>query len=134
MTSKIVYNGNLRTEAIHINSGQLIITDAPKDNHGKGEAFSPTDLVATSIASCMITVMGIKGSAQGINVDGAEADIIKTMASNPRRISKVDIKLTMPQRNYTDKEKKILRKIADNCPVMKSIHPEIEVNLDMVWQ
>jgi len=125
MTSKVIYSGNLRTEAEHLKSGAKIITDAPTDNHGKGEAFSPTDTVATALASCMLTVMGIKAEDLKINLKGATADVTKTMAANPRRISKVEIKITFPE-TYSEKTRKILENTAKTCPVMQSLHPDME--------
>ena len=133
MTSQVIYKGELRTEATHIKSNELIITDAPIDNHGKGEAFSPTDLMSTSLASCMITIMGITANNHEINIVGTKAEVLKIMAENPRRVAGIDVKMTMPEINYSDKEKSILKHAAENCPVMKSIHPDIKVNLDFVW-
>src|ERR1700739_3973481 len=124
-TSKIVYTGELRTEATHLASGTKIITDAPIDNHGKGQAFSPTDLLATSLANCMLTVMGIAANTHNINMDGASAEVTKVMASNPRRVSEVHVKITMPAKNYTDKEKSILEHAGRTCPVAQSLHPDI---------
>jgi putative redox protein len=124
-TSKIVYTGELRTEATHLASGTRIITDAPLDNHGKGQAFSPTDLLATSLANCMLTVMGIAANTHSINMDGAAAEVTKVMAQNPRRVSEVHVKITMPAKNYTDKEKSILEHAGRTCPVAQSLHPNI---------
>jgi putative redox protein len=133
MTSKVSYTGNLRTEAIHIKSGSTIITDAPVDNNGKGEAFSPTDLMATSLASCMMTIMGIAARNHNIDMDNTEAEVLKIMGENPRRVTGINVKLIMPPMVYDAKAKSILIHAAENCPVMKSIHPDIEVNLDIVW-
>ncbi|MFM2393422.1 MAG: hypothetical protein RLZZ546_1404 [Bacteroidota bacterium] len=133
MTSRVDYKGELRTEAIHIKSGEQIITDAPIDNHGKGEAFSPTDLLSTSLASCMLSIMGIACRNHEISIDGAYAEVLKTMASDPRRVIKIDIKIYMPDLNYTDKEKKILQHAALTCPVSKSLHPDIEQCIDFIW-
>src|SRR6201981_3206892 len=106
-TSEVKYLGALRTEAVHLESGNKIITDAPKDNHGKGEAFSPTDLTATSLACCMISVMGIVSKKDGITpTDGAKATVLKIMYAEPRRIGEIHIKITMPANNFSDKEKK----------------------------
>ena len=124
-TSKVVYTGNLRTEATHLASGNKIITDAPVDNHGKGEAFSPTDLMSTSLATCMLTVMGIAANTHSINMDGASAEVTKVMAANPRRVSEIHVKITMPAKNYTDKEKAILEHAGRTCPVTQSLHPDI---------
>ncbi|MGM0932437.1 MAG: OsmC family protein [Bacteroidota bacterium] len=128
MTSKVVYKGNLRTEAEHLQSGRKMITDAPVDNHGKGEAFSPTDTVATALATCMLTVMGIKAEEMGIVLEGTQAEITKTMAENPRRISKIEVNLYFPL-VYSEKQTKILEHTARTCPVLQSIHPDIEKNI-----
>ena len=128
MTSKVIYNGDLRTTCQHIKSGNSFITDAPTDNNGKGEAFSPTDTVATALASCMITVMGIKAKSLDIIIDGAVAQVTKTMSSNPRRISKIDIIITLPN-DYDDKTKEILERTANTCPVHYSLHPDIEKSI-----
>ena len=125
MTSKVTYKGSLRTECEHLKSGNTFITDAPTDNNGKGEAFSPTDTVATALASCMLTVIGIKANQSGFMIDGAYAEVIKTMASNPRRISKLEVNLTFPK-SYDDKTKKIIEHTAETCPVHYSLHPDIE--------
>ena len=133
MTSKVVYNGNLRTTMTHIQSGTAVITDAPSDNHGKGEAFSPTDLAATALASCMITTMAIGCLSRDFNVDGAHAEVTKVMSSTaPRRIAQVIIKFFMPQ-SYTAEQKKILEKIAHHCPISLSLHPETEEILEFIW-
>lgn len=125
MTSKVIYTGNLRTESEHLKSGAKIITDAPVDNHGKGEAFSPTDSVATALASCMLTVMGIKAEAIDVNLNGTTAEVTKTMAADPRRISKVEIVINFPE-SYSEKICKILENAAKTCPVLQSLHPEME--------
>jgi putative redox protein len=132
-TSKIVYTGELRTEATHLASGTKIITDAPVDNHGKGQAFSPTDLLATSLANCMLTVMGIAANTHSINMDGASAEVTKVMAANPRRVSEVHVKITIPAKNYTDKEKNILEHAARTCPVAQSLHPNILQDITFLY-
>ena len=123
-TSKIIYKNNLRTEAQHIASGQKIITDAPLDNNGKGEAFSPTDLVATALASCMITIMAIAAEKNGINISETSASVKKIMGTNPRTISDVvfDIKMS---KDLALKDRKRLEKAALACPVHKSLHPDM---------
>ncbi|MBC7883917.1 MAG: OsmC family protein [Saprospiraceae bacterium] len=133
MTSKITYLGDLRTECTHIRSEQTIITDAPVDNNGKGEAFSPTDLTATSLGTCMITIMGISARNHEINIDGATLEITKHMAADPRRISKIEVKIVMPLHPYSDIEKKLLETAGRTCPVAYSLHPDIEQVLDFVW-
>ena len=120
MTSKVVYKGALRTEAIHIRSGNKIITDAPIDNKGKGEAFSPTDLVATALASCMLTIIGIKAENMEINIEGATAELEKTMDIDPRRIKQLDILIKIPIK-VNEKAKKILEKAAITCPVVNCL-------------
>ena len=123
-TSKIIYKNNLRTEAQHIASGQKIITDAPLDNNGKGEAFSPTDLVATALASCMITIMAIAAEKNGINISETNASVKKIMGTNPRTISDVIIDITM-SKDLDLKDRKRLEKAALACPVHKSLHPDM---------
>ena len=123
-TSKIIYKNNLRTEAQHIASGQKIITDAPLDNNGKGEAFSPTDLVATALASCMITIMAIAAEKNGINISETSASVKKIMGTNPRTISDVIIEITM-SKDLDLKDRKRLEKAALACPVHKSLHPDM---------
>jgi uncharacterized OsmC-like protein len=134
MTSKVTYLGELRTEAIHLQSGTRIITDAPLDNQGKGEAFSPTDLCATSLASCMMTIMGISARNHGLNIDGMEADITKVMAANPRRISAVEITLRIPHRGFSDREKHLLETAGRSCPVALSLGEGVEQRIQFVWE
>ena len=123
-TSKIIYKNNLRTEAQHIASGQKIITDAPLDNNGKGEAFSPTDLVATALASCMITIMAIAAEKNGINISETSASVKKIMGTNPRTISDVVIDIKM-SKDLALKDRRRLEKAALACPVHKSLHPDM---------
>jgi len=125
MTSEILYLGNLRTEAIHVKSSNALITDAPTDNNGKGEAFSPTDLLATSLASCMVTVMGIEAEACGYVLKGTKATLTKTMGSGPRRVVKIEVDIILPLYTKDEKELKRLERIGLNCPVAKSLHPDI---------
>ena len=125
-TSKITYLGDLRTEAVHLQSGTKIITDAPLDNHGKGEAFSPTDLMSTSLGSCMLTIMGIVAKRDNINIDGTTIDLTKIMESNPRRVSEIIVEFQMPKKNYTDKEKQLLENAARTCPVAQSLKAELK--------
>ena len=133
ITSKVIYTGGLRTTAEHIKSGNKIITDAPMDNHGKGEAFSPTDLMATSLANCMLTVMGIACQSRGINIDGTTAEVTKIMAANPRRVAEIQVKLSFPQIAYTDEQKKLLELTARTCPVAESLHPKLIQNITFVY-
>ncbi len=133
-TSEIIYLGNLRTEAIHLRSGNTMITDAPLDNMGKGEYFSPTDTVATALATCMITTMGIMGDAKGIELGNCYARVLKHMDSNPRRIAKIDVELHLSHSIiYTEKEKKILEETALSCPVARSLHPDIIQNIQISY-
>jgi uncharacterized OsmC-like protein len=128
ITSK--YLGELRTESTHVRSGRIILTDAPVDNNGKGESFSPTDLLATALGTCMLTVMGIAAREHGVNMDGTTCAIVKIMASNPRRVSEVQIELNFPkEQKYSDKEKAILERTALTCPVAKSVHPDLIQNV-----
>lgn len=130
-TSIVTYLGDLRTSAVHIASGNKIITDAPVDNNGKGEAFSPTDLVATSYASCILTIMGIGAKGQGISIDGTTVEVTKIMGTGPRRIIEIIANFTFPKNQYTDKQKEFLKQIVDTCPVAKSIHPEIKQTVSL---
>lgn len=125
-TSKIVYTTNLRTEATHLKSGKTIITDAPVDNNGKGEAFSPTDLLATSLGCCMVTIMGIVANNNNINIDGTSMEITKVMESNPRRVSEVIVEFKMNGNAYSEKEKQLLENAARTCPVAKSLSAELK--------
>ena len=131
-TSTVEYLGELRTKLTHIESGDKIFTDAPKDNQGKGEAFAPTDLVATSLASCMISVMGIKARENDIDLFGTKAEVLKVMQVNPRRISKIEVKVIFPK-NYNDKNKKILERTALTCPVGKSLNDEINQVISFIY-
>lgn len=133
MTSTVQYLGDLRTEATHLLSGNKIITDAPLDNQGQGAAFSPTDLCATSLASCMLTLMGISARNHGLNIEGAHATVNKIMAANPRRIARIELTITLPPNNFTEVQKKILETAARTCPVHFSIHADIEEILEFVW-
>ena len=122
---KIVYYGDLRTQITHSQSGDVIITDAPIDNNGKGEAFSPTDLFASSLGSCMLTIMGITAQTHGLNIDGSTVNINKIMGTNPRRVSAIDIVININGK-LNEKDKKILQKAAEHCPVSKSIHLDLD--------
>lgn len=133
-TSLVKYVGELRTEATHLQSGTLINTDAPKDNHGKGEAFSPTDLVATALASCMISIMGIVAMKEGFTtIDGAIAEVTKVMYAEPRRIGEIYVKITFPKKNFSEKEKKMYEHAAYTCPVAKSLHPDLKQVVEFIW-
>ena len=132
MTSKVIYKGDLRTECEHLQSSSTFITDAPLDNQGKAEAFSPTDTVATAVASCMITTMGIKARDPKVDLIDTYAEVTKYMEANPRRISKIDVNLFMKGK-LSEKEKTILENVARTCPVMQSIHPDIETNISFSY-
>jgi uncharacterized OsmC-like protein len=123
--SEISYLGNLRTVATHLKSGVQIITDAPPDNHGRGEAFSPTDLVSTGLGNCMITLMGITANAHNITLGKIDAEVQKIMGSNPRRIIEIVIDFRIENLDFTEKQKQLLEYAALNCPVAKSLSPEI---------
>lgn len=128
MTSKVTYLGNLRTECEHLKSGAKLITDAPIDNQGKGESFSPTDTVATALASCMLTIIGIKARDSDFSIDGTTAVVTKTMAADPRRISKIEITFDFLEA-YDQKHTKIIERAAKTCPVLYSLHPDIEMKI-----
>ncbi len=132
MTSKVVYNGELRTTATHLASGNSIETDAPTDNHGKGDRFSPTDLVATALATCIVTTIAIK--APSINIVGAVCNVEKIMIANPRMIGEIVVTIDFPESGpYTEEEKARLQDIAVNCPVHKSLHPDCKRTIIFNW-
>ena len=133
MTSKVIYKGDLRTECEHLQSSSIFITDAPLDNQGKAEAFSPTDTVATAVASCMITTMGIKARDLKVDLIDTYAEVTKYMEANPRRISKIDVNLFIKGK-LSDKEKAILENVARTCPVVQSIHPDIIKNISFDYK
>lgn len=135
MTSIVIYKNNLRTELTHLQSGTTIETDAPTDNHGKGERFSPTDLLATSLGSCMVTTMAIRAADMKLNFDGTRIEITKVMSNDaPRRVSgiKADLYFT-GDFTPTDEQKEQLVRIARNCPVEKSLHPDIKLDVGFHW-
>ena len=135
MTSIVTYDANLRTTCVHLQSGSAIQTDAPTDNKGKGERFSPTDLIATGLGACMITTMGIKAESMSIALDGAKVEVTKIMVSDPRRIGKIIAHVTMPAGlNLDDKTKEILERVARTCPVERSLHPDLELDIAFNWQ
>lgn len=132
MTSIVTYLGDLRTESEHIQSGAKMLSDAPTDNQGKGEAFSPTDTVATALGTCMLTIAGIKARDHKLDIKGATALVKKFMAADPRRISRIEISFTFPN-SYDDKSRTIIERAAKTCPVRYSLHPEIEVQLEFSY-
>ena len=131
-TFEIKYKGDLRTTAIHLDSGSEISTDAPKDNHGLGETFSPTDIVCTALASCILTIMAIAVEKDNVDIKGTTAVVKKTMGTNPRQISKIDIDLTFP-REYDQKTKTILERAAYNCPVHHTLSETVEKNISFTY-
>jgi putative redox protein len=126
---KTKYLGDLRCESTHIKSGSVVVTDAPLDNKGKGEAFSPTDLLATSLATCMITIMGIAANQRGLNIEGLECDVTKIMAANPRRVAEIIIEFRFSKNDFDDKSRQILIDAANSCPVALSLHPDLKKTL-----
>lgn len=132
MTSKVTYLGDLRTSSVHLQSGSEIISDAPLDNNGKGQAFSPTDTVANALATCMFTIMGIKARGMGVSMQGSVAEVTKTMAADPRRISKIKVVFNLKS-DADDKARVILERAAMHCPVHYSLHPDIERDITFNW-
>ncbi len=132
MTSTVHYTGDLRTTCTHLQSQSAFETDAPVDNNGKGERFSPTDLMATSLAACMITVMGIKARTMGFDLTDIRIEVLKKMKADPRRVGGIDLTFHIPAalQDVDEKTKIILKNTGETCPVIKSIHPDIEVNID----
>ena len=132
MTSTVVYNGELRTTLTHLRSGNSFETDAPVDNNGRGERFSPTDLMSTSLATCMITVMGIKARTMGFDLNGVTIEVLKIMRSDPRRVGRIELTFHIPEslKNIDEKTKSILKNTGLTCPVALSLHPDIEQVVD----
>jgi len=133
MTATVTYESNLRTTCLHLQSGSAIETDAPTDNKGKGERFSPTDLIATGLGACMITTMGIKAQTMDIALDGAKVEVTKVMVSDPRRIGKIIAHVTLPALNLDEKTIEILERVARTCPVERSLHPDVEMDIQFNW-
>ena len=132
-TVKTIYLGDLRTENEHLQSGTKILTDAPTDNQGKGEAFSPTDLLATALGNCIMTIMGIKARDNGIDIKGTEIEVTKIMASDPRRVAEVVVEFTFPKKNYADEEKRLIESVAGISPVPLSLHPDLKQTIRFNW-
>ncbi len=132
MTSTVVYEGGLRTTCTHLRSGSDFETDAPVDNNGKGERFSPTDLMATSLATCMLTVMGIRARTMGFDLNGVKVEVEKIMKAEPRRVGGINLTFHFPEelKGADDKTKQVLKHIGNTCPVAQSIHPDIDVKVD----
>ena len=134
MTASIIYKGDLRCECIHLQSGTLIETDAPTDNRGKGERFSPTDTLCVALATCIVTTMALKANDMNINLAGTKIDVTKHMIADPRRIGKIDIVLHFDSiLHLEEKDKTILKRVGDNCPVAKSLHPDLEIDITYNW-
>lgn len=135
MTSTVTYDGNLRTIAKHLRSGSTFETDAPVDNNGKGERFSPTDLVATALGSCALTIMGMRAREMDVDLKGVTIEIEKLMKQDPRRIGGINLTFHFPDSlDLTERQQTILKKAAETCPVFYSIHPDIEVNISYKWK
>ena len=132
-TAKIVYEGGLRTKAVHLRSSREILTDAPPDNNGKGDAFSPTDLLCTSLGCCMVTIMGILAEKKGIDITGTGIEVTKIMGTEPRRVTGIEVEFTMPSKHYSEKEKQMLEHAARTCPVAYSLHPDIKQEIRFHW-
>ena len=132
MTASILYKGKLRCEGEHLQSKTTIETDAPTDNHGNGERFSPTDLLCVSLATCMITTMGIKANDMKVDLGNTRADVTKHMASDPRRVGKIEVTVSLPEK-INEKDRIILERSGNNCPVAKSVHPDIKLELKYNW-
>ena len=133
MTTTTIYKGNLRTEITHVMSGVKLITDAPVDNQGEGKSFSPSDLLATSLSSCMFTIMGIAARTHGFSIDGATANTTTIMNTSPRRVAEIVIDITFPHNDYSEKERKILNACVRECPVSQSLHPDVKQTVSFVF-
>jgi putative redox protein len=135
MTSTVVYEGNLRTVCTHLRSGSEIETDAPVDNNGKGERFSPTDMLATSLGTCAITTMGIRAREMDVDLKGTRVDVEKIMKPDPRRVGGINLTFHFPENLVlTEKHRVLFERTAHTCPVMLSVHPEIEVKIEFLWE
>jgi uncharacterized OsmC-like protein len=132
-TIKTLYLGELRTENEHLQSGNKLITDAPTDNRGRGEFFSPTDLLATALGSCILTIMGIKARDNGIDITGTEVNVTKVMAADPRRVAEVVMDFHFPKKNYTEEEKRLVESVAGTSPVPLSLHPDLKQTIRFFW-
>jgi putative redox protein len=132
-TIKTIYLGELRTENEHLQSGNKVITDAPVDNRGKGEFFSPTDLLATALGSCIMTIMGITARDNNIDIEGTKVDVTKIMASDPRRVAEVIVEFTFPKKNFSTEEKQIVERVAGTSPVPLSLHPDLKQTIKFNW-
>ncbi len=134
ITIETKYLGDLRTENVHLQSGAKIVTDAPCDNRGKGQSFSPTDLLATALGNCIMTIMGIKAMDNGIDIVGTRLEITKIMASDPRRVAEVVVAFFFPKdKTYTDEEKRLIESVAGISPVPLSLHPDLKQTITFNW-
>ncbi len=133
-TIKAKYLGGLRTECEHLQSGNKILTDAPTDNQGQGAAFSPTDLLAASLGSCIMTIMGITARDNNIDITGTEMDITKIMASGPRRVAEVVVEFNFPDKVYTDKQKELIAAVTKTSPVPLSVHTAMKQTIKLNWK
>ena len=133
-TARTKYLGDLRTEAVHLRSESIIITDAPLDNKGKGENFSPTDMVATALGSCIFTIMGIAARENDFSIDGSSCKITKIITDNPRKIGEIKIEFDMTANSFTEKQKKILENCVKTCPVARSLHQSVFQNVTMIYK
>jgi uncharacterized OsmC-like protein len=133
MTASIIYEGNLRCSATHLQSGTVIETDAPTDNRGRGEKFSPTDALCVSLATCLITTMALKARDMNIELKDTKIDVLKHMLKDPRRVGQIDVTLHLPQLQLKDDERSILEATGNNCPVAKSLHPDLKTNIQYNW-
>ena len=133
MTATVTYDANLRTTCLHLQSGSSFETDAPSDNKGQGARFSPTDLIATGLGACLITTMGIKAESMNIQLDGAKVEVTKVMVSDPRRIGKIIVHATLPALNLDEKTIEILERVGRTCPVERSLHPDVELDIQFKW-
>lgn len=132
-TIETVYEGGLRTRARHLASCEELITDAPVDNHGRGEAFSPTDLLSASLGSCMLTIMGIAADTHGLDIDGARVTITKIMSNQPRRVAEIRLDFFMPAHTYEKHHRLVLERAAHTCPVALSLHPDLKQTINFHW-
>ncbi|MCA9520246.1 MAG: OsmC family protein [Myxococcales bacterium] len=133
-TAIAVYHGELRTECTHLQSGNTLVTDAPCDNRGRGEAFSPTDLLATALGSCILTIMGITARDHGIDLAGTRVEITKIMASEPRRVDEVVMRFHFPkERGYSAEQRRLIESVAGTSPVPLSVHPNVRQTIEFAW-
>lgn len=133
MTASIIYEGDLRCSATHLQSGTEIETDAPTDNRGKGEKFSPTDTLCVSLATCLITTMALKARDMNVDLKETKIDITKHMLKDPRRVGQIDVTVHFPELNLSEEEKSLLETTGNNCPVAKSLHPDLKMNIQYNW-